>query len=146
MKYPRIIHENIKSYTSNISFKTLMESIDNNKIEVLIPENYKPDKEIFLSTILFFFKDLPIKPIYTIRDDKTFKVLKGNKTILNLYLFYTGVFPTSVNENNSDKTDIHNYLKNSELEKDVKLTVFSEIENKLIEINYNSFKGIDKKC
>ena len=108
----------IQQYKSDIGFRTLVESVDDNMY--VIPKyqrKYRWDKKRLVALVESLLNGLPIPPIYTCRNkENQLEILDGQQRVMSLFFYYIGYFL--------------NVKKNSAVD-------FSELE-----VNDNSFSKV----
>lgn len=108
----------IQQYKTDIGFRTLVESVEDNMY--VIPKyqrKYRWDRKRLVALVESLLNGLPIPPIYTCRNkDNQLEILDGQQRVMSLFFYYMGYFL--------------NVKKNSAVD-------FSELE-----VNDNSFSKI----
>ncbi len=84
----------IQQYKTDVGFKTLVEGVRDNLY--VIPEfqrKYRWNKEQVEELASSLFRDLPIPPIYTFRNENgQMEILDGQQRVMSLYFYFIGKF------------------------------------------------------
>lgn len=84
----------IQQYKSDIGFRTLVESVNDNMY--VIPKyqrKYRWDKNQLIALVDSLLNGLPIPPIYTCRNrDNQLEILDGQQRVMSLFFYYIGYF------------------------------------------------------
>ena len=119
--------ETVQQYKSDIGFRTLVESVNENMY--IIPKyqrKYRWKKEQLIGLVESLLRGLPIPPIYTCRNSANqLEILDGQQRVMSLFFYYIGYF-MKVKKNSSinfselevgDSSFADALLKKYELEK-----------------------------
>ena len=91
----------IQQYKSDVAFKTLVESVNDNMY--VIPKyqrKYRWKKEQVEKLVESLLRGFPIPPIYTYRNrDNQLEILDGQQRVMSLFFYYIGYF-MKTRENN----------------------------------------------
>lgn len=84
----------IQQYKTDIGFRTLVESVNDNMY--VIPKyqrKYRWDKNRLIALIDSLLNGLPIPPIYTCRNkENQLEILDGQQRVMSLFFYYIGYF------------------------------------------------------
>jgi uncharacterized protein with ParB-like and HNH nuclease domain len=84
----------IQQYKSDIGFRTLVESVNDNMY--IIPKyqrKYRWKKEQLIALVDSLINGLPIPPIYTCRNaENQLEILDGQQRVMSLFFYYIGYF------------------------------------------------------